>query len=447
MHPVRIIGIGDDGANSLLAAGRQHVEDADLLVGGERHLSFFAESRADKFALQDGLVKAVQVIDEAQREGKRVVVLASGDPNFHGIAGFIGKKLGKQRIEIHPGLSSVQLAFARLKESWHDAFLASVHGKTREHIVQWVREHPKVALLTDPDNSPAAIAGDLLAAGFDHVTMFVGENLGSENERTGRYTLQEAVSESFSDLNVVILLRGEDSGGTEAIPANSDAVSAFRRTAASVAAASDTAAVVPFFPMGIPEHQFHQRKPKRGLITKTEVRAVTLAKMQIRPHDVIWDIGAATGSVGIEASMLAPFGHAYLIEKNEDDQDIIRANVEKFGRTNVSFQTGKAPDGLEEWPDADAIFIGGTSGQMQPLLELCVRKLKPGGRIVLNAATIESLYGAVDGFKRLDMHVEVTMMQIARSKPILNLTRFESYDPVYIVKAVRMEDREEIDEE
>ncbi|WP_018132721.1 precorrin-6y C5,15-methyltransferase (decarboxylating) subunit CbiE [Effusibacillus pohliae] len=430
MHPVRIIGIGDDGPASLSAAALQWVEAADLLVGGERHLAFFPNLRAEKWAVQEGLAKAVQVIDAAQTAGQQVVVLASGDPNFYGIAGYLGNKLGKERIEIHPGLSSIQLAFARLKESWHDAFLASVHGKTRDKVADWVRTHPKVALLTDPENTPAAIANDLLASGIRGVRAFVGENLGGADERTGLYTLEELAEREFSPLNVLVLLREEEAGGA-ATPADGSGDGGHR----------------PFFPMGIPDRQFYQRKPKRGLITKSEVRAVTLAKLQIRPHDIIWDIGAATGSVGIEASMLAPYGHAYLIEKNEEDMDILRANVEKFGRTNVTFQCGKAPDGLEEWPDADAIFIGGTSGQMQPLLEMCVRKLKPGGRIVLNAATIENLYGAVDGFKRLGMHVEITMLQVARSKPILNLTRFESFDPVYIVKAVRMEDREETDEE
>ncbi|GAX91026.1 precorrin-6y C5,15-methyltransferase (decarboxylating) subunit CbiE [Effusibacillus lacus] len=423
MHPVRIIGIGDDGLASLTPVLREYVEAADLLVGGERHLGFFPHVEAEKFAVQDGLAKAVERIDSVQSDDKQVVVLASGDPNFYGIAGYLGKKLGKERIEIHPGLSSIQLAFARLKESWQDAFLASVHGKTRDQVPKWVREHPKVALLTDPDNSPSAIARDLLAAGITGVTAFVGENLGGVDERTGIYTLEEMAAGEFSPLNVVVLMREDATDGEFGT------------------------ATTPFFPMGVPDHRFHQRKPKRGLITKQEVRAVSLAKLQIRPHDVIWDIGAATGSVGIEASMLAPYGHAYLIEKNEEHMDILRANVEKFGRTNVTFQCGKAPEGLEEWPDADAIFIGGTSGQMQPLLELCARKLKPGGRIVLNAATIENLYGALEGFKRLGMHVDVTMLQVARSKPILNLTRFESFDPVYIVKAVRMEDREETDEE
>ncbi|MFC4770242.1 precorrin-6y C5,15-methyltransferase (decarboxylating) subunit CbiE [Effusibacillus consociatus] len=437
MHPVRIIGIGDDGAASLTSSQLKWVAEADLLVGGERHLGFFPDVNADKLAVQEGLSKAVQAIEAAQAEGKQVVVLASGDPNFYGIAGYIGKKLGKDRIEIHPGLSSIQLAFARLKESWHDAFLASVHGKTREQVAGWVRKHPKVALLTDDDNTPAAIAKDLLAAGIAGVTAFVGENLGGEGERAGLYTLEELAEGEFSPLNVLILLRD----GEAAFTATKDETA----STADTALAADT--VSSSFPMGIPDHHFHQRKPKRGLITKSEVRAVSLAKLQIKPHDIIWDIGAATGSVGIEASMLAPYGHAYLIEKNAEDMDILRANVEKFGRPNVTFQCGKAPEGLEAWPEPDAIFIGGTSGQMQPLLELCVRKLKPGGRIVLNAATIENLYGAVEGFKRLDMHVDITMLQVARSKPILNLTRFESFDPVYIVKAVRMEDREETDEE
>lgn len=432
MHPVRIIGIGDDGAASLTLAAQRFVEEADLLVGGKRQLAFFPHVRAEKMTVQKGVAELPDVLREQQELGRKITVLASGDPNFYGIADSIGRKLGKDRIEIYPGLSSIQLAFAKLKESWHDAFLASVHGKPRDKVADWVRQYPKVALLTDSENTPAAIALDLLAAGISELTVFVAENLGGEKERIGYYRLEEAAVQEFSPLNVMVLLRRDNraNAGERFDGDGSGSIEEMERR----------------FPLGIPDHQFHQRKPKRGLITKQEVRAVSLAKLQIRPHDIIWDIGAATGSVGIEASLLAPFGHAYLIEKNEEDMEILRANVEKFGRRNLTIQCGKAPQGMEEWADPDAIFIGGTSGQMEPLLALCVRKLKPGGRIVLNAATIENLYQAMEGLKQLGMHVDVTMLQVARSKPILHLTRFESFDPVYIVQAVRMEDREETDE-
>jgi precorrin-6Y C5,15-methyltransferase (decarboxylating) len=187
------------------------------------------------------------------------------------------------------------------------------------------------------------------------------------------------------------------------------------------------------FTLGVPEDRFEQRTPKRGLITKMEVRVVSLAKLGLKPGDVVWDIGTATASVAIEAARLVAPGRVYAIEKNEEDVGIARRNVERFGAANVTVVHGKAPAGLEEWPDPDAIFIGGSSGSMAVLVKLAVQRLRPGGRLVGNVVTIENLHECVTAIKEAGWHADVVLMQVARSKPILNLTRFESFDPVYIV--------------
>lgn len=188
------------------------------------------------------------------------------------------------------------------------------------------------------------------------------------------------------------------------------------------------------FPLGVPDNQFEQRTPKRGLITKMEVRVVSLAKLALQPGDTVWDIGTATGSVSIEAArIIGPGGRVFAIEKNEEDVGIARRNVAKFEATNVTVTHGKAPAGLDAWPDPDAIFIGGSSGSMATLIEIAVQRLRPGGRVVANAATIENLHECVSALKSRGWHADIVLLQVARSKPILNLTRFESFDPVYIV--------------
>jgi precorrin-6Y C5,15-methyltransferase (decarboxylating) len=187
------------------------------------------------------------------------------------------------------------------------------------------------------------------------------------------------------------------------------------------------------FTLGLSEDLFEQRKPKRGLITKTEVRVVSLAKMNLRQGYTVWDIGTATGSVAIEAARLIAPGPVFAIEKNEEDVGIARRNVERFEATNVTVVHGKAPAGLDQWPDPDAVFIGGSSGSMAALVRLAVERLKPGGRVVVNAATLENLHECVTGLKDCGWHADVVLMQVSRSRPILNLTRFESFDPVYIV--------------
>ncbi len=187
------------------------------------------------------------------------------------------------------------------------------------------------------------------------------------------------------------------------------------------------------FTLGVPDQRFEQRTPKRGLITKMEVRVVSLAKLGLQPKDTVWDIGTATASVAIEAARLVAPGVVYAIEKNEEDVCIARRNLERFGAQNVMVFHGKAPAGLEEWPDPDAVFIGGSAGSMAVLVKLAVQRLRSGGRLVANAATIENLHECVSAIKEAGWYADVILMQVARSKPILNLTRFESFDPVYIV--------------
>ncbi|WP_170085008.1 precorrin-6y C5,15-methyltransferase (decarboxylating) subunit CbiE [Kyrpidia spormannii] len=421
MEPVRIIGIGADGAEGVPVPVRRWIEQADLLVGGRRHLDYFPEYSGEVLAVQEGLSRAVDRIDQARREGRRVVVLASGDPNFFGIGGYLAKKLGPEQVEIHPHVSSVQLAFARIKEPWQDAFLASVHGRDVEPVVDWVRTHAKVALVTSDGSTPGRIARALQKAGVSEVEVFVGENLGAPDERTGWYTVADAAEQEFAPLNVVVIRRRQDGGGTGA--------EAHKKGASGEAV----------WPLGIDDEAFFQRKPKRGLITKQEVRVVSLAKLHIRPGAVMWDIGACTGSVGIEAAGLAEGVRVYAIEKNEEDCENLRRNVEKFHRP-VHWVHGTAPDGLEAFPDPDAVFLGGTAGRMEELLDVCVRRLRPGGRIVVNAATLENLYQAVEGLRNRGMAVDVTLIQVARSRPIKDLTRFEAFDPVYIVAARRAEE-------
>lgn len=410
---------------------RRWIDEADLLVGGERHLAFFPEFSGETLAVQEGLSKVVERVDAAQAAGRRVVVLASGDPNFFGIGGYLAGKLGAERLEIHPHLASVQLAFARIKESWQDAFFASVHGRSQEQVVEWVRAHPKVALLTADGSTPAQVARRLLEAGLGDVEIFVGENLGGPDERAEWYTLEDVARRTFAPLNVVVLRRRGEAEGK----------AAGEEAGRSPAPATAESGGGRFWPFGIDDEEFHQRKPKRGLITKQEVRAVSLAKLQIRPGTVVWDIGACTGSVGIEAAGLAPGVRVWAIEKNEEDLDNLRRNVEKFGRP-VTFVHGLAPEGLDAFPDPDAVFVGGTAGKMNDLLDVCVRRLRPGGRIVVNVATIENLYQAVDGLRARGMAVDVTLVQVARSRSIQDLTRFEAFDPVYIVTARRAGEEE-----
>ncbi|MCF6095266.1 precorrin-6y C5,15-methyltransferase (decarboxylating) subunit CbiE [Microaerobacter geothermalis] len=394
---MKVIGIGDNGKESLLPLYQKWIEESELLVGGERHLGFFPEYRGEKLAIKGGLAG---LVERLHKESKKTVILASGDPLFYGIGGYLSKKL---KVEIYPNLSSLQLAFARMGESWQDAYFTSVHGKSMKGLAQRIDGKDKIALLTDTENNPNAIANYMLSFGMTEYRAFIGENLNSERERVGWYSLSEMADQRFSDLNVVILKKEKDG---------------------------------PYWPIGIEDEEFSQRKPDKGLITKREIRVLSLGNLNLKPESIVWDIGACTGSIAIEAARIARYGEVYAIEKNERDIQNCYENMHKF-RTDFMVIHGKAPAGLERFADPDAVFIGGTGGEMRELLHICCSRLKVGGRIVLNAATMETLNEAARVFEMEGFETQITLAQLSRSKSILNMKRFEALNPVFIITARR----------
>lgn len=397
-----MIGIGDSGKDSLLPQYLEWIEQSDVLVGGERHLAFFPQYNGEKLAIKGGLKL---LTEKLQQETRNVVILVSGDPLFYGLGGVLAKKLP---LEIYPHVSSVQLAFSKMQESWHDAYVISVHGRSIKGLAQKIDGRKKVALLTDETNSPNAVASYLKAFGMTEYDAFVAENLEGEQERFAHYTLDEMAQGEFSPLNVVIL--------KQRTPVN-------RST------------------MGIDDDAFIQRKPEKGLVTKKEIRVLSLHALALQETDVAWDIGTCTGSVAIEMAKQAREGQVYAIEKNELDLQNCIQN-QHLHRADLTAIHGKAPERLDEFPDPDAIFIGGTGGNMEQLLKVCVKRLKPNGRIVMNLATIENLADAQKILKALGCEVQFIQASIARSKPILNITRLQPLTPIFILTAQKINEND-----
>ncbi|OPH60821.1 cobalamin biosynthesis protein CbiE [Paenibacillus ferrarius] len=395
---VKVIGIGDNGQGSLIPLYSKWINECDVLVGGERNLAFFPNFSGEKIVIKGSLPELIQKL---QAEERSVVILASGDPLFYGIGGYVAKKL--EGVQFYPAVSSIQLAFARMGESWHDAYITSVHGRSIKGLAQRIDGKDKIALLTDETNSPSAIASYLLSYGMTEYRAFVAENLEGDEERCGWYELEQLREASFSPLNVVILKR-QSTG--------------------------------PVWPLGIEDDQFAQRKPDKGLITKKEIRVLSISQLGLRADSVVWDIGTCTGSVAIEAARIAREGAVFAIEKNEDDLRNCLENSAKF-RVDLTAVHSRAPKGLEGFADPDAIFIGGSGGEMEELLAVCASRLKPNGRIVLNAATIETLYEADKTFAKVGFTTQISLVQVSRSKPILHMKRFDALNPIYIITAER----------
>lgn len=390
-----MIGIGDNGINGLLPQYIEWINNCDVLVGGERHLAFFPNFSKEKKVIKGGLSK---LVSELQQETRNVVILVSGDPLFYGLGGVLSKKLP---IEIYPYTSSVQLAFSKMQESWHDAYIVSLHGRSMKGFAQRIDGRKKIAILTDDKNTPQSIATYLKYYGMNEYEAFVAENLEGDNERCRFMTLDEMEQASFSPLNVVILKQRQS---------------------------------VKRSPLGIADEEFYQRKPEKGLITKKEIRVLCLQELQLQEDSIMWDIGTCTGSVAIEAAKIAREGSVYAIEKNEVDLQNCLLNQAKH-RVDLTAILGKAPDRLEEFPNPNAIFIGGNGGNMERLLETCITRLLPDGRLVMNIATIENLAEAMKILKNLGCEISILQAQISKSKPILDLTRFEPLNPIYILTA------------
>ncbi|MFN3738230.1 precorrin-6y C5,15-methyltransferase (decarboxylating) subunit CbiE [Hydrogenophaga sp.] len=419
--PCRVIGVLDNGSAGLNEVALAHLRRADVVIGGARTLALLAHELKPDAVRHDltGRLSAVpDWVREAREAQRHCVVLATGDPLCHGIAPYLAQHLCVQALDILPNLSTLQLACARIGLAWQDARIVSVHsrdagewvpGSPPAHglyaLAQALRAHDRVLVLTSPDNGPDRIARLLLAEGLgDDFQMAVAEHLLQPQERVlAELRPPEAAVMRFAALNVVLLWR--------LVPAPRP---------------------VRF---GLPDQAYAQRQPDKGLITKQEVRAVSLARLQLRADSVVWDIGAGSGSVGLEAARLCPQGHVYAIEKNAADHAIAEGNRAAFGVSNHTLVLGKAPEGLHTWPDPDAVFIGGSGGELTELIELVLRRLRPGGQMVMNFVTLENLATATQALAGLDVPWDVLQLQAARSRPILHMHRMAAENPVWIVCA------------
>ena len=422
-EPCRIIGVLDDGVASLTPRAISHIQQADLLIGGTRTLELLAAHFAPGAQRRDLTGKLTQVpewIRAAQAQGKHVVVLATGDPLCQGIAGFLQSRLCIEACEVLPNVSVMQLACARLGIPWQDLKICSVHsldtgewqvGADREHglypILHAAQRHDRLAIFTSPDNTPDRIARMFVCAGLDNeFRMAVAERLLQDNERIiTDCAVGDASNMRFAEPNVVVLWR-------------------------------TTPRPYPLM-FGLADDRYRQRQPEKGLITKREIRAVSLARLQLRANSLVWDIGAGSGAVGLEAARLCPDGYIYAIEKNTDDVAIAKENQRTFGIHNYALTHGKAPQGLDAWPDPDAVFIGGSGGELAELIGLCLTRLKPDGWLVMNFVTFENVALAIATLKKLSAQWDIIQLQASRGKPILDMHRLAAENPVWIVCATR----------
>ncbi len=409
-NKIYIIGMGDDALEGVIAPARQLVEQAQLLVGAETTLAKIPPTAGERLAVGSNLDEAIERI--ARAADKRVVVLASGDPLFYGVARYLCDKLGKDRFEVVPHVSSMQLAFARVKESWEEAYLTNLANRPLDQVIEKIRVASKVGLFTSDTCPPKVVAKALLERRVDYFSAYVCENLGSPDERVTQGELAEIANQDFSPLNVMVLVRRPN------VPDRpSEAIG--RRL------------------FGNPDEAFLQSKPKQGLLTPSEVRSMALSEMDLGPTSIVWDIGAGSGSVAIEAAQIASGGTVYAVEMDPEDHQLITANAERFGVANLVGVLGRAPDAWNDLPNPDAIFVGGSGREISRVVELAYERLRPGGRLVASVGSIESVSAVHETLQRVAKDVNVWMINIARGTYQLERVRFEALNPTFLLGVVK----------
>ncbi|WP_369168375.1 precorrin-6y C5,15-methyltransferase (decarboxylating) subunit CbiE [Streptomyces sp. R28] len=404
-RPVTVVGTGTGAPlpEDVLAG-------AELVVGGRRHLDAVRLADGVERVVLGALAPALDTIAEYVAKDRRVVVLASGDPGFFGIVRVLAERFGAERLDVRAGVSSVAAAFARLGLTWDDAVVVSAHGREPRTAVNVCRAHPKVAVLTGPGAGPAEL-GAALARTAPGRVLVVASALGDPaRERVERLSPGEAARRDWGAAVSVVLCLDETRapGGV--------------RTVAGAASAPAAWA--------LDEGEFTHRD---SMITKSEVRALALARLGPRLGDLVWDVGAGSGSVAVEC---ARFGAAVTaVEKTPDGIARIRANAAAHG-VDVHVVHGAAPTVLSDLDDPDAVFIGGGGRELPAIVTACARRARRA--VVVAMAALDRVPAAREALKSAGFDCAGVLLQSSRLAPLPgDVTRLAATNPVFLLWGVR----------
>ncbi|TBW35229.1 precorrin-6y C5,15-methyltransferase (decarboxylating) subunit CbiE [Siculibacillus lacustris] len=392
-HPwLAILGLGEDGLDGLSPAARRLLDQAELVVGGKRHLSLIGDVAAEKLAWPVPLTDAFPAI--LARRGRPVAVLASGDPFSYGVGSLIAREVSPAEYVTIPAPSAFSLAASRVGWAVQDCALVTLHGRAFEKIVPHLQPGRRILVLSWDGTTPGRLAAHLVASGMGRSRLIVLEAMGGMRERVHAGTAADFDRVDLDPLNTVAIEVVADAG----------------------------ARVLPRSP-GLPDAYFDND----GQITKREIRAVTLAKLAPRHGELLWDVGAGTGSIAVEWMLADPANRAVAIEPRPDRTARIARNAAAFGVPDLVIVEGWAPAALTGLPTPDAIFLGG-GGCDAELIDLCRTQLAPGGRLVANAVTLETQAEVFAHHARLGG--ELVQISIARAAPLGSFRGFRPAMPI-----------------
>jgi precorrin-6Y C5,15-methyltransferase (decarboxylating) len=397
--------LGLDRADDITPRIRELLNKAKIIAGPMRWLKDLSDYPGEKLPLTGKLDDWLSVIEDRSKTDE-TVVLASGDPNFYGLAKRLLTFIPPERVTIIPSTTTVQKAFARIHTTWAGVIVESLHGRSGfstlySALFRASRKYSSgyVALYTDPLNTPTIIAERLLERGLDYFEMIVFEDLDITSEKVTRLTLKEASEMEFSPLNLTVLHRIKE---------------------------------VPDICIGAPEEAYEH---EAGMITKSEVRAAALSLLELSGTEILWDIGAGSGSVSIEAALLLPYGEVWGVEKNPDRIVQAKNNRSLYGACNVDFLKGEALDLLGKLPHPNRIFLGGGGKELGTIIEEGKKLLYPGGVIVASVIGLDSLSEAVRTLTKENGELPLILqLSAARAQPLAKSYYFKPLNQIYLVK-------------
>lgn len=385
-----IIGCGMGNMDALTVEAQEVMQSCGFLLGAPRLLEPY--DLPQKACLRNDEI--IEAIHESKEE--RIGVLVSGDPGFFSASKKLLKQLDNYEVRVICGISSLAYFCAELKTSWDDAAFVSAHGRDMEDILPVVAANEKVFILTGGENTVSIICQKLTTCGFGMLPVAVGQDLSQDKERITCATVAELATQDFGNMSVM-LVWNPDAG---AMPA-----------------------------AGIPDDAF-----VRGDVpmTKFEVRSVSVAKLRVCSADIVYDIGAGSGSMSIELARHAYLGKVYALEQNERAIELIKQNIVKFRTYNLAVIHAKSPDGLDTLPPPNRVFIGGSNGSLKMILDAVLAK-NPAATIVVNAITLETLNEAVVCMEQKGMVVEVTQVSASRMQKHGGYHMMQAQNPVFII--------------
>lgn len=401
---VNIVGIGPGNPDLLTGEARQAIAASNILLGDKRMLSAFADS--SKTVYDTIKTSAIAEVAAKADPAKDVLaVLVSGDVGFFSLAKTISGKLPDCECVRYCGISSLVYFASKLQLSWDDAKIVSMHGRD-QNLVAAVAQNKKVFSLTGGDHSPQALCKQLCEHGLGQVLVYVGENLSYPEEKITQGTADEISALSFPSLSVMMLLNDE--------------ANCFEPTV-----------------HGLADDLFMRSKVP---MTKQEVRSVSMSKLMPKATDVIYDIGAGTGSCSVELALIAKQGKVWAFERNPVAVELLGKNKELFGLTNLDVIAGEALENIKTMPAPDCVFVGGSGGDLCEMLDVIYAK-NSKCRIVINAITVETLAQVAAYYKEHpDYSLEIVNVFVARSKKLGSYNLMMAQNPVYVMTALKKED-------